>query len=319
MVCGGGLRKDGQKDTVIMKEDISKELESFVGGNIYAGISGLNLGVDEILLGEGMLLRKTYAHLTAPFIMAFKPASPGKHHPGPWKTAQGGFGFDITCELVIPREIKMETKGRFFLARLIVSLLRFSISPGIAVPVVSNLSFSVAEKAKDNEAIFIPLEIEPRHFSLKSSENKDCIEKDFEWIKTHWKVAFGLVGKHAELKTAFEALDQGQFIRNHSLILVLLWGGLEALFSPATSELRFRVSALIASYMNDSGKDRLKAYKRIIKLYDARSSAAHGKSRPSIEDLVVTFELLRQVVIKIIEKKSIPSKEELEGALFGVN
>lgn len=45
----------------------------FPDGDIYAGLSGLELEVDEIELEEGLVLRRTYAHLMAPFLMAFAP------------------------------------------------------------------------------------------------------------------------------------------------------------------------------------------------------------------------------------------------------
>ncbi len=53
---------------------------------------------------EALVLRRTYAHLMGHFMVAFTRPEPGKHHPGPWKHAAGGFTADVTSELFIPKE-----------------------------------------------------------------------------------------------------------------------------------------------------------------------------------------------------------------------
>lgn len=112
-------------------------------------------------------------------------------------------------------------------------------------------------------------------------------------------------------------MNAGQFVEDTALILVSLWGALEAIFSPSTSELRFRVSALIAAYLNPPGPKRLFDQREIANLYDKRSAAAHGKRKHQGDDVLRTFELLRRVLIAIIRDGKIPTKAELEERLFG--
>jgi hypothetical protein len=57
--------------------------------------------------------------------------------------------------------------------------------------------------------------------------------------------------------------------------------------------------------------------KEIAKLYDKRSAAAHGKPKHDEEDLLASFNLLRRVLMTIIENKNVPSREDLEDLLFG--
>jgi hypothetical protein len=57
--------------------------------------------------------------------------------------------------------------------------------------------------------------------------------------------------------------------------------------------------------------------KRIASLYDKRSAAAHGKPKHAAEDLVATFTILREVLIKFIEEGHVPTKQECEERLFG--
>jgi hypothetical protein len=216
--------------------------------NTYLGLSGLELGVDEVELGQGVMLRRTYAHLMAPFLMAFSPATPGQPHPAPWKSAQGGFAFDITAELIVPQQLRNEVAKRIDIGCLIVSLMRFWTSPTITIPVVSNLSFSTAAEASDNETRFTPLEVESRYFPLEAPEGTVLTPDRLSWVREHWSGTIELRENHAELRLAIAALDRGQFIPNYALTIVSLWAALEALFSPAKTELVFRVSALIASY-----------------------------------------------------------------------
>jgi hypothetical protein len=290
----------------------------FPDGDVYAGLSGLELEMDEFELGEGLILRRTYAHLMAPFLMAFSPAQPGKPHLGTWKAAHGGFGFDLAAELLVPKRVEASLSERIEVMRLVVALMRFWATPSITSPVMSNMSFSIAEQAPDDETHFLPLEIEPRYFRLVAPKGNTLNEARLLWVKEHWRNAVSLVGKHAELRLAVDALDEGQFIENPALALLSLWGALEALFSPAKVELRFRVAALIASYLREAGPARQEFHKKVLRLYDQRSAAAHGQPKQDPDGLLQTFELLRQVVLRILSEHHVPSKEELEGFLFGV-
>jgi hypothetical protein len=113
-------------------------------------------------------------------------------------------------------------------------------------------------------------------------------------------------------------LDQVHFVRDYGLGLLLVWAALEGLFSPSRTELRFRVSALIASFLEPPGGKRRVLNSEVAKLYDARSSAAHQRSSIDRKALFESMILLRRIIIKIISESHVPSKDELEGFLFGV-
>jgi hypothetical protein len=114
-----------------------------------------------------------------------------------------------------------------------------------------------------------------------------------------------------------DALDAAWFVSNSALSILSFWAALEAVFSPSTSELRFRVSALIASYLEQPGRSRYERQRIVAGLYDKRSAAAHGRAKHDVDDLVATFALLREVTIKIIEAGQLPTKTDLERRLFG--
>jgi len=285
-------------------------------GDLYAGISGLELEELAFDLGHGITLKKTYAHLTMPFLMAFKSAPKASYHPAPWKAVSGGYGWDITSELYIPGATESKLGPSIALARTILFLLRLNVNPGSTLPVFSQHAFSSLPNINDNETRLIPYEISPRYFQLNSTENL-ATNASVGWISERWEITHQLLKSSSEFSLAVEAIDSGQFVRQSALSLISLWGALEALFSPSSSELKFRVSSLIAAFLESPGKPRLVLQKEVARLYDKRSAAAHGKPKHDAEDLLKTFNLLRRVLFKIIDDGKVPTKEMLEAALFG--
>lgn len=195
-------------------------------------------------------------------------------------------------------------------------LIRIGINPATTLSVFSSHSFASLPTVSDNEAILLPCEIQPRHFPLGVVGGSVSAE-EIAWVRERWQVTHRLISESAEFSLAVEAIDTGQFVQNSALTMVSLWGALEALFSPATSELKFRVSSLIAAFLETPGEARHSLQKEIAKLYDKRSAAAHGKPKHEAEDLLDTFNLLRRVLMEIIDCGKVPKKDELEGLLFG--
>lgn len=291
-------------------------MSTIFGSDLHAGLSGLELAEDSLDLGEGILLKRTYAHQFAPFMLAFAKPKVGKPHPGPWKAANGGFAFDITAELFIPASLEKKYESNVSLARLLVFLLRLGINPAVTLPVFANASFSVLAEMPDSAVELQPFEIERRHFPL-GVVGRQVTAAAATWVKECWPTAYRLTSSHAEFELAVEALDRGQFVQQHALTLVSIWAALEALFSPSTSELSFRVSALIAAYLEEPGTVRLARQKSIARLYTKRSAAAHGKPKHDQQDLLDSFNLLREVLTKMLDSGRVPTKEELEAQLFG--
>jgi len=289
-------------------------VDDFFDGDLHAGISNIVLEHDAFDLGEGVTIRKTYAHLIAHFVIAFSSPPPSSFHPGPWKAAEGtaSFAADITADLCIPSD----HEKRFSIAQTIAFMLRLGINPAAVITAVANHPFTSLKSVPDKDAIIIPIETLPRRFPL-SSENDVATVESLEWIKDYWASTHALIQRHPEFALAAAAVSTGQFVHNAALILVSLWAALEALFSPSTAELKFRVSALIASYLEPPGEERFTLQRRVAKLYDKRSSAAHGQPSFRAEDILDTFNLLRRVITSIIENRHVPTKDELEKRLFG--
>ena len=292
-------------------------LNYFLDHDIHAGLSGIDVEFKQLDLGSSVLLRQTYAHLMAPFLVAFRRAEPGKAHPPPWKAALGGLGLDVTLELVIPTGVDTGSAHRVDIVRMIAALIRMWVIPSVLVPVLSNISFSDAAKAADNTTHLFPFEVQPRFFSMSSQPGMVIPTTQFEWVRLNWRSAMELAAGNEGLRIAVAALDALQFLPDPGLGLVSLWGALEGLFSPAKTELRFRVSALIACYLEPFGPARSELQRRIARLYDERSAVAHRGAKSDPVLVLNTYDVLRRVVIKIISDRHVPSRAELEVNLFG--
>ncbi|MGY1409470.1 hypothetical protein ACW5EG_07815 [Luteimonas sp. A611] len=284
---------------------------------VFAGLSGLKLDGEFFDLGQGVTVRSVYSHVMAPFLIALTKAEPGKHHPGPWKNIDGGLQYELTAELCVPERTPRDHEATLRTAKTVVFLLRLGIDPAVTAPVFSTHSFADPSGVLEASTRILPYEILPRFLQLQGPEAFLNTETA-RWVTDNWQTVERLSKDSAEFSLAREAIDQGQFVENQALALISLWSALEALFSPSQTELRFRVSSLMATFLEPAGNSRLQLQKRLAVLYDKRSAAAHGKPKHQQQDLVDTFNVLRDVLLKIIERGSVPSKDSLEAAMFGV-
>ena len=284
---------------------------------LYAGLSGTTLSVDTFDLGRDVQLVATYAHLMSPYIVAFAPAGPQGYHPAPWQAATGGAGFDITIELRVPNASLIGNLDASELIWWIAALLRIGQVPQLTVPVRSNYPF---ESAKDGpgELSLEPMEVTPRIFRAAPDTPQSITADTLDWLKRKWEPAGQLLANNPRFYTALKAFDGATIEGKSSSAMLALWGGLEQLFAPSAGELRFRVSALIAAYLEQPGAARLECYKRILKLYNERSQAAHTAADVTTGPLIESYVLMRNVLVKMIDECNVPTQSSLEDQLFGV-
>lgn len=283
--------------------------------DLWAGLSYVTLSTERFDLGEGVTISQTYAHFTAPFLMAFTPAAPGHHHPAPWKAAKGGLSFDITAEIFLPATFRLEQIDRLNSIWWIVALLRLKATSTVFVPIISSERLSTIA-AIENEPELWPMEINTHRLIPERSPTGRIGLAELEWIKANWRAASVLLANE-DFNFAFGAIDQSIWGSNASLALIAVWGALERLFSASHQELSFRVSANIAAYLESPGRERLKCFKQVKSLYDRRSRAAHGDGETEISSFQETFAIAKRALLKMIETRHVPEKKDLEARLFG--
>ncbi len=279
----------------------------------YGGFSGVELGVDCFELGHGVILKKTYAHIMSHQMMAFKPPpTPKSHHPAPWQAVNGGWSYDIYFEIFVPDDVPgLETARAEEILWFLAAIFRLNFYPFIEVRAVSNHSFNdIALKGQDT--IIHPAEIRPRMIYRSKTEMPKLTIEMLETIKDNWIDTIQFIKSSELLASSFRAFDDATVVGNPSSSLLLLWGGLEQLFSPNKSELRFRVAINLASFLEPRGNERLNLYKKIQKLYGARCSAAHSASNIELGTLADTHRLMWQAIYTILKRRIIPDAKYLE-------
>lgn len=282
---------------------------------IYAGLSGVEMDQVEFNLGQGVFIRKTYAHLFAPFMLAFNPPGKFKHHDGPWKATKGALSFDIGIEVEIPRLQTFENlSGQEEGAWLIASLLRLAQYPFLNIAVLSDMPFRSV--TSDSEPTIFPFETKHRIFSPPNNKNPIISEHDLFWLKEHWEKTAVLMTKNAKFYSAFKAFDSASIHGKVSTSLLTVWGAIEQLFSPNTGELKFRVCSNLASYLAERGNKRLELFKELSKLYNDRSTAAHTSKDIDHSPLLSSYVHLRNALLKMVETGIVPNQEDFEELMY---
>lgn len=283
---------------------------------LYAGLSNLAYAGEPFDLGHGIVIRSTYAHLFASNMMAFGRVQAGKSHPAPWRAARGGFGYDIEIELSVPTgQLLPGGLSGDDAVWLIAALLRLAKHAYLMVPVISDISFGDAANS-EQEPLLRPFEIEPRILHAVDEELSRLTADDLSWVKLAWPRTAELMRTCPSFNMALRAADICTVRGRTASALLTAWGALEELFAPSRAELRFRVSAHIAAYLEPVGAERLKLFKAIAALYNARSEAAHTARDTEVAALISSFVILRNALIRMIDEGAVPTQADLEKYLF---
>lgn len=297
-------------NTVFEKKEPNKD-------EIYLGLSGAHFEVDEFDFGNGIYLRKTYAFVFAPYLVAFKkPLKPGDPSPGPWKTVSGGQSKYIYYELHIPIEFDLsEWFDRLNTAWWLLSLLRLKGSTFLMGPVISNYSFSAIGEL-DLNANFLTVEFNNDQLPIDDDIKKVITLDDLNWVKSFWQSSGMLLKNNENFSDAYRAIDRCIHENRPSLAMVTIWGALERLFADFKQELNYRVSLNIASFLEPIGDTRHILFKQVKKLYESRSKAAHGRANEDYNDYKNSYSLLKRSIIKMIEENHVPTVADIENLIL---
>jgi hypothetical protein len=226
----------------------------------------------------------------------------------------GRYSKGLTYELFI-KDIDDYKERIFDIAWWIISCIRIKSNVGFIVPFVSNYSWSTIAAAPNNSVKIRVIEDVPKadRYFLDSKVSVN----DIGWVNNQF-INFATLLSDTRFRIAVDSITTNHLQHNSRVSIALLWSGIEAIFG-IQSELRFRLSAQIASLLEERGSSRYKLYKKIKKLYDVRSKAVHGSAiteKEIQEHIIEVRELLSNLLDYFIEKKEVLSIEELEKLLF---
>lgn len=277
---------------------------------LFGGVSGVRMENDSFDLGDGVCLRSTFAHVMAPYLLAFSPAQDGQPHPAPWKAASGGIGFDIHVELAMPLETRPTGFDRLNTIWWILALLRLHRATGVRIPVISNMSFADAAHSSI-DPIFWTIEMAPRQMHFDTHDGLSIIDIQLlDWIKANYQ-AGALLMNDAGFNLAFRALDSAHIAADPSSAMLLVWSAIEALFRPGRNQITHRLSAAVATYLTADPASRDTRYQEIKKLYESRGLISHAAERPKFSEVAASFHLARKCFVTAMESQSLPDSASL--------
>lgn len=274
---------------------------------LHGGVVGLELPIPHFVLADGLELRSTYAHLIAPFLLAFKrPERPGVPHPAPWKDLAGA-GLDITAEVHLHVGARPTNFDRLNTLWFALSLLRLRTEANLQMPVISNVALDqVADQL--NEVHFIPLELSIFRQTTAPSRQPRLV--DLEWIASNFGKAAALADE-AEFNRAYQTLDRAVWSADPGAAIIVVWAAIETLLRLGDRFITDRVSKALAVLLNEPGPARDRAFTHIRANYSARGGSAHDGALPPREALYEAFQLARRAFIRVIEIGRRPPIDEL--------
>ncbi len=275
--------------------------------DLFGGISGFSLPVERFELLPGLTLSRTYAHLIAPFIMAFSPPEkPHSPHPGPWAALREG-GLTILVEIKLDAGVAPLSFDRLNTLWFVVALLRLRLALPLQMPVLIDRAL---REVPANVEVANLLPIEMNLTGLFTASPRVPTKADLEWVSDHIAAAAELM-KEPAFNRAFLTLDQAVAIQSPGAGIVIAWAATETLIRPGAKRITERISRAVAAYLHPPGPHRDRAFSEVVKSYGARGGAVHAGCPPEAQQFQAAFRLARAAVTRAIELRRVPDIEEL--------
>lgn len=157
------------------------------------------------------------------------------------------------------------------------------------------------------------------HFLVSKESKKETLTaEDANWTNSNFERFNKLAAESEKFRFALEAAVDWRFSKNPRIAIARLWSGIESLFG-ITSELVFRISLICAFLLESPGETRLARFRTVKKLYGIRSKAVHGddlSEEKLYQGMADSFELLRDLILVVVERGSEFSETDLEKAVF---
>ena len=279
--------------------------------SLFGGVAGAVLGVDEFEICDGLVLRKTYAHVMSPYVLAFRrPESHDTHHPGPWKSARGGVWLDVEVEIALQQGVRPTGFDRLNTLWWTLALLRLSTGAPLRVPVVSDASFGVVAQSSAEPTIW-PIETLPRQFRTVSAPPQTIEQEHLLWVREAFRPGAELMNDPS-FGRAFQTFDGAIWAQFPGSALVTIWAALETLIRPGKRGITNSLASALATLLEPPGPGRDRLFARAKSLYEARGGSVHASRSPEAQQLLASFEIGRRAFASCIDKRAIPKPAELQ-------
>ena len=279
--------------------------------SLFGGLAGAGLPVDEFEICDGLVLRKTYAHVMSPYMLAFRrPERADQHHPGPWTPARGGVWMDVEIEIALQQGTRPTGFNRLNTLWWILALLRLSSGASLKLPVVSDLSFSVIADGSIEPSLW-PIETLPRQFHTVSDPPQTIEYEHLLWVREAFRPGAELMIDPG-FRRAFRTFDGAIWAHSDGSAIVTIWAGLETLIQPGKSQITNTLASSLAALLEAPGSRRNRLFGRVKLLYEARGGSAHASRSPEAQQLLSSFEIGRRSFVSCIDRRALRKVAELQ-------
>lgn len=277
--------------------------------SLYGGVSGLSMSIPEFQLTQGLTVRETYAHVFAPYMMAFaRPQKPNAPHPPPWKAARGGLAFDVTIEIALAQSVRPTGFDRLNTLWWVLALMRLISGAPLRMPVVSDTPFAAVPSSAVEPNLWT-IEMPPTQLALAGNPAREISLEHLDWMRAVFSRA-NLMDEPA-FNRAFGTFDSVLWAHSLPSAVTMIWAALETLYRPGRSEITKTLATSIATFLHEPGSERDREFGRVVKLYESRGQAAHNSQVPELEQLLDSFDLARRSFILCLNLGKVPVRDEL--------
>lgn len=260
-------------------------------------------------MASGLVIRETFAHVMAPFIMAFaQPDSPSKPHPGPWRPVSGGAGFDVCIEVALAEGASPVGFDRVNTIWWTLSLLRLITGLPLLLPVMSDTRFAEAAHTVHEPRLW-PIEASRPRLGPRASDDTIGGEQ-LAAVATLFAPGAALMDIE-HFNRAYQTWDQAPFAHSTGAAMVMIWAALETLFRPGPNNLTKRLSKAIATHLEKPGGKREALQQKIATLYELRGSSVHNSQEATGVALADSANLARRAFIVCMAEGAAPDCEAL--------
>jgi hypothetical protein len=289
---------DRVNELLSVRDRATKRLESFNPTGAFAAIAGIKIDASDLPLGDRFVLRQ----------LAERPQI---------------YGSELTRSLPVTHELHFDVPAGVATEDwvtgaiwTVVALMRASCNGFFIVTEIGDRSWEVVDALGRGQVRTRPLNVSVPPWFGRSAP-AELSSDGAEWIARRWFDVLDLRKDRVahfmleSLETSFSELDQ-------RMAVTKVWAGIEA-FLGASTEIRFRLSTLIAAALEAPGDSRFTLYKKLQKLYDTRSRVVHGSAVDITKVESHLFEarsILTLLVRLVVDGGSVPTIVDLERLLL---
>lgn len=274
---------------------------------LFGGITGFPLPMQGFEVMSGLTLTRTYAHLSAAFILAFSPpAKPTAPHPGPW-AAIDAKSLTILVEAKLDAGSSPLGFDRLNTLWFLLALLRLRLALPLQMIAVADRPFQEVPRNTETANV-LPVELNLSH--LLTAPPRLPTEVDLVWVRDNIEKAARLM-KEPIFNRTMQTLDHAVAIQSSGAGIVIAWAAVETLIRPGSRQITDRLCRALAAYLNPPGPTRDRAFNEIAACYAARGGAVHAGDLPEADEFHAAFRLARAAIIQCIEDGQLPDIDAL--------